>query len=67
MVNGFSGRPEGLIEFLRSQRLLILEGESRHLGDADPEFFQMMIWYAFFVASVCGRFPILIDICAHCR
>ena len=64
MVNGASGRSEGPIEFLRSQRLLILEGESRHLGEADPGFFQMMVWYAFFAASVCGRFP---DLMRHLR
>jgi hypothetical protein len=58
----FGERPEGIVDFLRSQKLLIFEGGPLTMDRKGPA--GLLVWCAFFAASVGARFP---DLLRHLR
>lgn len=60
LVDGFYGELRTPMAFLRSQKLLIFDDVSIQMDTVEQRPFNLMVWFAFFAASVSGRFPELI-------
>ena len=60
LIHGRSGLVRGALRFLASQRLLIFAPESLRTTPADVEIYNQLGWYAFFVACVSVRFPVIV-------